>query len=380
MADAFDDLESQMSAGGADAVLGRLSERLRDEKKFHELFDAMLMQTRRKLGLPAVLTQSLDELAEPVRNQVEEGYLAACREVGALLLNDGKFREAWMYLRPTGDKTTIAKALESTEPDDDNLQDLIEIALHEGVSPALGYKLVLENYGTCNAITTYDGVVSGRPRVDQQAASTLLVEHLHAELLVSVAADIERQEGSKPTEKTLKELVADRDWLFGEHNYHVDTTHLAAVTRFARVIDDPKVLRLALDLTEYGRRLSSQFQFAGDEPFVDLYPSHALFFSALLGERVDEALEYFRKKAEEVDPHEDGTLAAETYISLLARLGKNAQAVAAAAKLLPPGTRTTGLAPSLFELSRQAGDFGPLKAASRERGDLVSFAAGLIGG
>ncbi len=202
-----------------------------------------------------------------------------------------------MYLRPVGDKQLVASALEKVAPTEENMQDLIEIGLHEGVAPALGYGLVLQHYGTCNAITTFEGAVLARPRGDQQACAAALVKHVHAELLANLRADIARQEGREPSEASLAALVADRDWLFGELNYHIDTTHLAATVRFARLLEDPELVRLAHDLTEYGRRLHEQFQFAGEPPFEEVYPAHGLFFAAQLGEKVDEALEYFAKRA-----------------------------------------------------------------------------------
>jgi hypothetical protein len=309
---------------------------------------------------------------------VDDAYLDACRQVGTMLLDEGKLREAWMYLRPVGDKTLVAKALERTEPSEDNLQDLIEIGLHEGVAPALGYALVLKNYGTCNAITTFEGALAGRARPDQQAAAALLLEHLHGELLANVRSDIARREGREPDASTLAELVADRDWLFADHNYHIDTTHLAATIRFARVIEDQRLLGLAHDLTEYGRRLSQQFQFAGDEPFAEVYPSHALFFAAQLGRQVDEAIACFREKARSLPIDQHGTAAAEVYIGLLARLGRHGEAIDATIELIPPGVRTSGFAPGLLELARAGGDYERLLGVCRQRGDLVSYTAGLV--
>jgi hypothetical protein len=374
----FDELESQLSGQGADAVFDALSAELRGEKKFHELFDSLLMRSRHKLGLPMILATSLDELDEPLRTQVEDAYLASCREVGTLLLAEGRLREAWMYLRPVGDKTVVAEALAATKPNDDNLQDLIEIGLHEGVAPALGYELVLKNYGTCNAITTFEGAVLGRPKADQQAAAGLLLKHLHAELVANVRSDIARQEGSEPKEQMLHALAADRDWLFAENNYHTDTTHLAATVRFARLLEEPALLELAHDLTEYGRRLSEQFQFPGEEPFVEVYPAHGMFFAAQLGRQVDEALDYFHRRAKEVDVEEYGAGVVEIYVALLARLKRYDEAIEATIELIPPGARTSGFAPNLLELSRQAGNYGPLMNVCRERGDLVSFTAGLM--
>jgi len=378
--DTFDQLQAKLKEQGPTAVFETLTAQLSAEKKYHELFDVLLMRSRQALGLPVILTTSIDDLPEPLRSQVENEYLAACRTVGKLLLDEGRLREAWMYLRPVGDKQLVAEALAKIETNDDNVQDVIEIGLHEGVAPAIGYGLVLKHYGTCNAITTFEGALIGRPKADQQAAVGLLLEHLYAELIANVRSDIERQEGKAPQEATLAELVADRDWLFSENNYHIDTTHLASTVRFARVIEEPRLLALAEDLTEYGRRLSRQFQFAGDEPFADVYPSHGLFFAAQQGRNVDEALAYFRERAKAADVHEQGSAAAEVYIALLARLNRFDEAIDTAIELIPPGVRTSGFAPTLLELSRLSGNFDRLMNECRQRGDLVSFTAGLLEG
>jgi hypothetical protein len=138
------------------------------------------------------------------------------------------------------------------------------------------------------------------------------------------------------------------------------------------------MLRLALDLTHYGRCLSEQFQYAGDEPFVDIYPNHALYFQALLGENLDEALSYFLERAETVSRDEYGTAAAEVYVDLLARVGRHEEAIEASRRLLPPGTHTLGHAPSLLELSEIAEDYETLISLSREAEDLLGFATGLV--
>lgn len=95
----------------------------------------------------------------------------------------------------------------------------------------------------------------------------------------------------------------------------------------------------ALDLTAYGRRLSSQFQYKGDQPFEDIYPSHAFYLGALLGEDVDAAVEYFRERAESLDPREHGGLPVEAYVQLLDRLGRYAPAIGAAPRFCPSATR-----------------------------------------
>ena len=283
-----------------------------------------------------------------------------------------------MYLRPVAERREAAELLRPIEATEENLDELVEVLLQEGVDVARGFGLVLEHYGTCNAITTFDSVVTQLSPEDQRKAAEQLVEHLHGELLATVRADIAQQQGDEPAESTLAELVADRDWLFGEHSYHVDTTHLSSVVRCARQLDEPRLLALALDLTAYGRQLHSQFQYQGDEPFGDLYPSHALFFQALLGQTVDEAIDYFQQRARSLDVAEHGTAPVETYIDLLARVGRPQEAIAAHLELMPADMPSLGIAPTLLELSRQAGDYQAMIQHCQRQDDLLGFATGLL--
>jgi len=237
--------------------------------------------------------------------------------------------------------------------------------------------LVLERFGTCNAITTFDSSLARRPRSEQAAAAKLLLRRVHEDLVGSVKADIARQEGTQPQQTTLSELLHDRDWLFQDNSYHLDTTHLAATVRIARALSETSDLRLALDMTEYGRRLSQQFRYQGDEPFAEMYPSHALYFQALLGENVEEAVNYFKTKAELLDPQHHGYAAIETYVDLLTRLGRDKEAFEAAAKFGIGSIQPLGNAPSLVELARRSGQLDVFLAHCREKGDLLGFAAGL---
>jgi ParB-like chromosome segregation protein Spo0J len=383
----FDQLREAIDARGAEAALDLLIERLRREKRYHELCDALLMQARLRLGLPVILTGSLDDLPEPLRTQTEEACIAAYREVGRLLMDAGRVREAWMYLRAVSDRSEVAAALAEVKPTEENTDEIIEVALHEGVAPRLGFELLLAERGICNAITMYDGTMHARPLADRQQVAALLVRHLHADLLRNLLSDIRARQDPQPQAQdasdesaSIGQLVAGREWLFAEHNYHIDTTHLAAVVRFSLIVEDEDILRLAIDLTEYGRRLDPQFQFAGETPFEDVYPSHALFFWAMLGQQVDEALQYFRSRAEGADVESDGTAAAEVYVALLARLSRNEQAIQETVRLIPAGVRTAGFAPSLLELAARAGQYDALLDACRQRGDFLAYTAGLIAG
>lgn len=374
----FDQLQSALASGGAAAALERAAGLLREQKKYHELFEVLKMQIRCKLGLPLLAGDATDGLSDAQRLKLEDGLIGACREVGTALLREGKVREGWMYLRPVGDKAEAARLLGEIQDTDENCEELIDVCLHEGIDVGRGYGLVLERYGSCNAITTFDSSLARRPRGDQIPAAKLLLRRIHEDLVASVKADISRQEGKPPAESSLRELVHDRDWLFQDNSYHLDTTHLAATVRIARALTDAEDLRLALDLTEYGRRLSQQFQYQGDEPFAEMYPANALYFQALLGENVDEAITFFKNKAELLDPQYHGYAAIETYIDLLTRLGRHAAALAAAMHFGLGSIQPLGSAPPLVELAHRSGNFASLLSHCRDKQDLLGFTAALV--
>lgn len=378
----FDELRESLQSGGVEACLARLVEQLEAQKKHQELFEARKMQARSELGLPLLSNELPESLSDDERRQLEDklidAYRTIYRDVGLSMFRNRELGQGWTLLQAAGEEEAAARELETMEVDEDVLDEFVDVALNQGAAATLGFAAVLEHYGTCNAITTYEQVMYGRPLSVRQSAAAMLVDHLHEELLATLKADIAQQEGSEPAATALRELVAGRDWLFSQGAYHIDTTHLASTVRFARVLEDEPNLRTAIDLTEYGRRLEEPFQYEGEEPFKEIYPSHALYFHALLGEQVDEALEYFRSRAQEVDPAEQGTAAAEVYIALLDRTGRHAEAAQATIELIPPGVHTFGLAPSLFELCERAGDFEPLISACKERDELLGFAAGLI--
>jgi hypothetical protein len=375
--DNFERLRSKFRTDGPAAVLDEAVALLRQQSKFHELFEVLKMRLRRDLGLPLLAVEAVEGLSEEKRTNLEDGLIAACREVGAALLTEGQIREGWMYLRPVGEKGEAAKLLSAVETTDENFEELIDVCLHEGIDIGRGYGLVLERFGTCNAITTFDSSLARRSRSEQAPAARLLVRQVHDDLVASVKADIARQEGKQLRETMLRDLVHDRDWLFQDNSYHLDTTHLSATVRIARALSDVDDLRLALDITEYGRRLSSQFQYAGDEPFAEIYPAHAFYFQALLGENVEEAVSYFKAKAEMLDPQHHGYAAIETYIDLLSRLSRSEEALAAAMKFGLGSIQPLGNALPLVELAQRAGQLPLLLNHCREKNDLLGFAAAL---
>lgn len=374
----FDGLKQAADLGDATALLSQLVTTLRSEAQYHELFEALKMQVRHRVGLPVLAEHSGEDMADPTRDELEDGLIDACREVGILLLRAGRIREAWMYLRPVGDNALVARELSAVEANDDNTEELIEVLLTEGVDTRRGFALLLEQYGTCNAITTLESQWHAMDRRARQAATELLLRRVHGELVENVRAHIAQHESAPPEESRLDALLESRLWLTEDDNYHLDTSHLASTVRLSKTVEDGDLLQLAWELTQYGIRLSKTLQYPGEEPFVDLYASHSLFFGALLGRDTDEAIRYFRQRAREADMAEHGTAAVETYVDFLARLGRVSEAIEARILMIPADQRTAGLAPSLFELCRKADDFGPLLEQSRRHNDILAYATGLL--
>lgn len=375
----FDALRAAFAQGGMQAAFAQLTEQFIAEKRYHELFDLRMLEARQRLGLSLFVPKNVDELQEPLQSQLEAAQLGACREVGELFLAARLIPEAWMYLRVVGARPAVAAALDELDPDEEDLDQLIEIALQQGVSPRRGMEWILESYGTCTGITMFDRELAQLMPAHREEVARLLVRHLHAELTSSLVAEISRQEGSDPTEKTIAELVADRDWLFLENSYHIDTSHLSSTVRFARWITAADELRLAVDLTEYGRRLSAQYQYESEEPFANLYEDHARFFRTQLGTE-PAGLEYFRQKIDGCPPETCGFLPAETYIVLLTRLGKFREAMLVHAEKIPAVVGTSGFAPTLVELAEKSRAAIEYQKICEERSDRVGFLAALLQG
>lgn len=342
----------------------------------HELFEALKMRTRLKLGLP-LLGDDGSRQPDEVERQLENGLLDACREVGAMLIRGGKIREGWVYFRPTGDNRAAAELIRKVEVTDENSDEIVQVCLHDGVDIEYGYRLLLDRNGTCNSITAFDQSLGGRHYRDQRPAAKLLLDHVYRELVASLRFDIQRREGAEPNDSSIVELIKDRKELFEGGAYHLDTTHLAATIRIGRVLEDEADIRRLMELVEYGRRLNAQYQYPGEEPFVEFYPAYSMFYGALLGRGVEQAVSYFQRKARESDVHAHGTAPIEVYVDLLDRLGRHDEALKSAVDLMPADIPAPRVAPLLLELSEKAKNAEPLKEFARRRGDMLVYAAAL---
>jgi len=397
----FSALAAACTDGGCDAMLEALAGSLARRGRWHAVFDVRMVQARRQLGLP--LAGDVGPLDDAARDRLDRLSLAACREVGWPLLDAGQVAAGWMYLRAAAAADELTPRLAALADraagggdrpvaDDaaDDLerlrQEILGVTLWESADPELGISLVLRTQGTCNAITCYEQAVSRLTAVRQEPAAWLLVEHLHAEVVRNLAADLEQRgvdtAAALAAETPLVALlaVAGRD---EDGGIHVDVSHLQSILRIARICSDPIALRRAWELASYACRLPAEVVYPGEPPFENVGESSRLFFGAQVGsESQAEAVGHFRRAAAMAEPIEAGTLPLDVLVLLLHRLGRDAEALQAAVAqpretTAPSQLQAAGVLPPLVALAAASGEWNTLLDACRRQGDEITFAVAL---
>ena len=369
--DFFDLIEQAVRAGGAESGFDLLAQRLVDEKTYPLLFEARVMEQRHKMGLPPLRVDGIDDVPAGQREAYEDALAQAAREVGLLFLADGDIQRAWPYFRAVGDREPVKAAIEKLDSVEDGV---IQIALEERVHPRKGFELLLARFGICRAITYFEQYSD---RETREQCIILLVRTLHRELVESLRRAIAKRQGMALS-YSVPELIAGREWLFGDLDYYVDTSHLVSVIRFALDLANADALHLAIELCEYGKHLSPQFKYKADPPFDDVYVDHAAYLSALAGDNVDACIEHFLAKVRECDPNITGTAPAQVLVALLTRLKRYQEAIQISLDYLSQTSGEQLVCPTVPQLCQLAGDYARLKQIARERGDLLSFAAATL--
>jgi hypothetical protein len=372
----FDELASL--ADDPERLLNRAAQSFASAGDLHRLFDLRLMQERLRLGLALDRRTPIDEVDEPLRSQLEAGYLAACREVGELFIESGRLREAWMYLRPAGEMQSLRRRLACIAADEAQADELIELALYEGVDPERGFAWLLGRQGTCSGITALDGLAEQLSLADLTACAAVLVRHVYNELRGNLRGHLQRLTKAPPPDATVRELITGHPELQAHGDIHLDASHLTSAMKYARLLTEPALVEKALEMAEYGSRLPAELQYAGDPPFEDVYPTHRRWFQATLGRDADAALEYFAEQAEREVENPLATAALEAYLELLVRVGRSADALDAVARLVPPDRQLSRHAPTLLELAEQSGQWSHYATICEARNDVLGFTAGLL--
>jgi len=381
VSDSFDDLEQILATKGTSAAVELLCQDLKERKDFTALFYALLMKKRLDLGVSPIPTGPAQDLPQNIHGPYEEAVRDAARVAGRLYLDDGNIPGAWAFFRMIGEPAPVREALEKAEPKPgEESAALIDIAFHQGVHPTKGFDWVLEHNGICNAITMLSSQDGSHDPAAREYSIKRLVRALHADLVQNLASHIERVQNFRPSSNDIYELIAGRDWLFAEDSYHIDVSHLSSVVQLSMNLPVSEELELARQLCEYGTHLSSRLQFTADWPFEHHFKDYAVYLSILADDNVEEGLAHFRNKVESADVEEMGTFAAEIYVNLLVRSGRDQEALAVARRYLAKADGQRLSCPGIVELCEKTGDYQTLAQVAREQNNAVHFLAALLAG
>lgn len=376
----FQQLDQTLVASGPSAVLDQLIAEMEQRDDPRALLDALLLKARHDLGLPSILDGPLADLPEPQRSTYEDRYVEAIRRVGLRMLHRRDIVAAWPYFRAIGEKEPIVTALENFTPGegDSSVGHVVEVAFTQGAHPRRGFELILDYFGVCSAISSFESLPADE--AIRISCAEKLCERLHEQLVASLRADIERQGASLlPDPLTVPQLIEGRDWLFEDDAYHLDVSHLSAVVRISPLMQNPEVLRKAVELAQYGSKLSDRHKYAGESPFERTYEDHEIYLNAILGKDPDSAVAFFRDKLSPLNPDGDGNfLPAQILVRLLLKLGRMDEAIAIESEYLAGVPEGMLMVPGLSQLCQRAGRMDQLAEVARSQGDPVRYAAAIL--
>jgi hypothetical protein len=364
----FEDLDRLTASPNPAAALHHLTATLLESGEYGLAFEARLMSKRHELGLPLIQSDQI------TRDDYQQAVMAIARDTGQLFLAAGNLARAWPYFRAIGETQPIEDAIAAL-PNEGDVEQVIGIAFQEGVHPLKGLELILANQGMCRAITAF-GMTAVQK--DREKCIALLARHLYNEIVPRMSETIQAHEGKAPETSNLLELMQGRDWLFGEWDYYVDTSHLLSVVPYGIELKDPEALACIHELCEYGKHLAPQFQSAGVPPFENQFEAYGHYIQALRGIDTETHLDYFRQQVATADPDVAGDAPGRTLTRLLIALGRPEEALSAVLDHVFEDAPWGQPVPTALQLCYQTGNFSKMQDLARERGDALSYIAAAI--
>ncbi len=373
-------LEACFQEKGPAAALEKLENQMKESGDHTGWFYTLLMRARQDMGLDPTPTAPAEEIPTGKHEAYEEAIRQAGRTVGNAALEKGQLEAAWQMFKLLGEPEPVRQALLARElGEDDDWELPIRLAYYEGLAPEIGFDWILRRYGLCNAITTLSQETPGGPEVRQHCMRAL-VRALRAELMRRLQADLRHRQGHPQAEAEaelgpppelgeISRLLDNHPELTEEDSYHIDLSHLQSTVQLSSQLQPCAELKLARELCDYGKRLKGRFVPRGEAPFTDFFGGWDRFLSALDGEDAEGNIAFFRDQAlaaaEEGNPYP-----AEVWLDLLRKLGRDREALEAAAICQSPA--------ALRGPCRDLRDFRPMREAARRQEDRVHFLAALL--
>ncbi len=372
----WDKLEQSFEADTAVAI-DSLIESLRKGDDPHQLFDAILLKWKFEKGLPLLQPTSVSDVPKEHKTEFEKVYIEAARQTGQRMIALGTVSDACLYFRAIDAPAPIAVAIDKYKAPADfgeELDLMIQLALYEKINPAKGVELMLATHGMCNTVTALDQLYLDLTNEQRAACAELMVKQLHEDLIGNVRREIEQRTPMLPPDLPMNELLAGRQWLFDEDNYHIDVSHLNAVVRFARALEaDSDAIDLAIQLCQYGSRLAPQLQYPGEAPFDTYYEAHEHYFKIVADIDRETSLQFFQQRLEQAQEQQDKELIAYVLVDLLMRIKDFPAAIQTAETWLDQVNEQSGF--SFVTLCEDTGDMQALQRHARKTGNAVMYVA-----
>ena len=374
----FDQLHSTVATQGIGPAMDQLITKLDQREDYQALFYALLLKKRVELGVSPFPTGPAAELPSEAHEPYEDAIREAGRKVGGLYLAKKQIARAWGYFRMLDEPQPVIDALEKFEagPDDD-VYGAVEVAWQQGLSPQRGFDLVLNHHGICAAITMLGNVDLTAKLKLRDHCVTRLVNALHAQLHERIVGDLQSRGVVTPADATIPQLLGLQPEAFGEGEYHVDVSHLNSVVQMAMQLTPCDELAKAIELSQYGERLSPTLRADAHPPFENSYADYTRYLCIVNGDDVEAGLKYFEAKLPMAAEQGD-TFPVEVFINLLVKLNRLPEAVTVARQYLGDEEGRELSCPTLSELARRANDFATLAESARASNDPVSYLASLI--
>ncbi len=370
------------SAGTPEHILDTLEQALLDQQDFHRWFDARMIRARRQLGLPLTQPTSLRDIPEAQEAEWRKAYTDAARDAGYHFLRNNQLADAWAYFRTIREPQPVRDAIEQLVQSSDgtpgaDTDEVLNVALYEAAHPVAGITLLLRTHGTCNTVTALSQMIGQMTPAERRQAAAVMVRHLYADLLANVRRDVERRQPALKPSLSLRELIAGREFLFADGNYHIDVSHLHSIVGFARHLhrEDPE-LRLAIDMSLYGQQLSEHLRYPADVPFDDYYSASEQFLQAVAGIDVAAGLNWFTQRLQQEPDAPDQRLIAFVLVDLAQRCGKTAEILPIAAPHLSRMEDPNGF--SFTACCVESGRLDLLETTALENNDLLALATVLL--
>ena len=164
---------------------------------------------------------------------------------------------------------------------------------------------------------------------ERRLAGAMMVRTIYEDLKSSVRREVEAKMPVLSPDVSLRELMAGRDWLFADGNYHIDVSHLHSTVGFARSLEaDDSELAMAIELCEYGIQLEAQLQYPAEVPFDEYYKAHMAFLKTITREDNGAGIDYFLQRLKSQSDEQEGQLIAFVLLDLANRVGRTKDVLA----------------------------------------------------